>query len=1283
MRAAKLGGVAVALLLLVTAALLAWITGTQSGTRFALNQAARFAPEGIDLGRATGRLGGDLALDNVAVTLDTLELTLSRLRLAWSPSELLRGRLHIVELSADGVRYRALAAEQPEESREPFTLPERFELPLALRLERLAVTDIEIIPGPEAEPVSVARVSSTDVTFEDSRFDIEQLEVDSPLLSAQGAMSATAAGDYPVDVDLAWQLNPTGYAPLDGATRLGGSLADLRVEQRVAEPYGVLLRGEVSHLTNPQRTLHVSLALDAEDVRLPDIREGLPAASFSLDARAEGPVDDLAVEVRANGADAERRRFEAVLSAVVAPESVVVEELVVRQPEREGELIGAGRLALAEEITADLVIRWSALRWPLAGEPTLVSPRGTLEVTGPPSAYRLNLDTRLEPVDAPAVNIRVDGSGDLAAAELDLEAQTEGGRLEGSLEVAWDPDVQARISLRTSRFDPSALMAGWPGEVNLALDASARAGDDDLAVTVSRLDADGVLRDQALTVAARGGYRQQAGRHRVDVERLDAELGDTRLHVGGRIEERADLEWRLDSRDLSTVWPELEGTVSGSGRVSGPLPRVRVEADVEGSGVAYAEHRLASFDLDADVDLSGENVSGLMLTARDGSVGGSTVDSLVVEGGGTPQQHRLSLDLDADPLGAGLELEGRALEPWGENPAWAFDLREGELAYAGLAPWRLVDGASGLIAAERARLERHCWEAADERICLGGQRDADGLAARLDLETLRFAYFAPLLPEDVVLEGALEGYAEVSQPADGALTASADLRTTAGSVTLPAVQVGAPAATLQLQPSRLLADVNPDEARAQAELYLEEGRLSLEVATSATLVAAGDEVAAGRPLTDQVLDGTVTIDIPDLAFVSDLVAQADEVEGHVEGTLQLGGTLGEPALSGSIGLEEGSVFVPEPGITVSELAVTLEGLGQEGVGLTASARSGDGSLSLNGRMSLPGDGLDASLDVQGDAFEVMDNDEGRVFLSPDLNVDADAERITITGHVHVPRAELTPGTRAPSAITPSEDQVLVSDTPDGEAAQGRDLFAEIRLTLGDEVHFDGFGLTARIDGNVLIDQEPDTPTTATGELTLIDGEYRAYGQGLVIDEGRIYFAGGPVTQPALDVRAVRRPREDIVVGARVQGTLQEPTFELFSEPPMSQQEQLSYLVLGRSLEETPDGQENALSRAALAMGLKGGDFLARNIGEQVGVDEIGIETGSGEAGAPSDPAEAALVVGKYLSPRLYVSYGIGLFDPESVLEMQYEISRNWTLVTQSSGDATGADVLYTVEVGGN
>jgi translocation and assembly module TamB len=162
---------------------------------------------------------------------------------------------------------------------------------------------------------------------------------------------------------------------------------------------------------------------------------------------------------------------------------------------------------------------------------------------------------------------------------------------------------------------------------------------------------------------------------------------------------------------------------------------------------------------------------------------------------------------------------------------------------------------------------------------------------------------------------------------------------------------------------------------------------------------------------------------------------------------------------------------------------------------------------------------------------------------------------------------------------------------------------------------------------------------------------------------------------------VRRPQEGIVVGAHVVGTLAEPEFTLFSEPSMTQQEQLSYLVLGRSLQNAPQGERSALSQAALAMSLRGGDFLARNIGERIGVDQLTIETGSGEAGAASDPSQAALVAGKYLTPRLYVSYGIGLFEPVNVLRLQYAISQNWQLVTESSSESTGADVVYTFERG--
>jgi len=127
---------------------------------------------------------------------------------------------------------------------------------------------------------------------------------------------------------------------------------------------------------------------------------------------------------------------------------------------------------------------------------------------------------------------------------------------------------------------------------------------------------------------------------------------------------------------------------------------------------------------------------------------------------------------------------------------------------------------------------------------------------------------------------------------------------------------------------------------------------------------------------------------------------------------------------------------------------------------------------------------------------------------------------------------------------------------------------------------------------------------------------------------------------------------------------------------MPQQEQLSYLVLGNAPGESSGGESSLLARAGLALGLKGGNYLAENFGSRLGVDEIGLEssdTGEGE--------QASLVIGKYLSPRLYLSYGIGLLEPVSTVRLEYAITRSLEFVTESSGAQTGGDVIYTIERG--
>ncbi len=1285
---AKVVGIVIAVVVLVTAAAAAWLIGTEGGTRFALARTAALLPPGIDLGTAHGRLGDDLELRDVAVVTDTFELTVTRLWLRWSPTALLGRRLEVEDLGAEGVRYRALpgdASAPPAAESEPFALPERIALPVSVQVRRVSIEDVAAVLAADigadvdtdadvaVEPIIVERMLLADVSFVDSRLELDRLEIESPLLSATGRAAAVAANDYPLDARLDWQLRLPDYAELVAQTALGGSLAALTIEQQIAAPYSLSVAGSVRELLEPAEPVAVALDLDIDALRLIDVQAGLPDATLTVAARLQGPVDALEVALQASGIDPAERRFTADLAATVAADAVTIRELAVRQPGRDGVLEGSGTIALAGETRADLAIRWSALQWPLTGEPTVVSPRGALEFDGPLSAYRISVDTRLEPSAAPPVDLRLAGDGNLESIALTLEAQEREGTLTGSVEAVWSPSVHAEVALDAANFDPSPFAADWPGAIDLALAASGSVDGDDIEVVVDRLEAAGTLRGQRLAAAGSGRYEQAGEQYRANIAELRAALGDTLVEVSGEVAEQANVAWRLVSDDLSAVLPQAAGAVEATGSVSGPIPRVRVAARIGGRDLAFDEHRVARIDVNADLDLGGEQTSGLSVVLRDALVAGTAVGSVVVDAGGTAPAHRISVAVDAADGRAALELTGALADPWGDDPAWQFTLTDGELGYRELVPWRLTAPAAGSVTAETLNVEPHCWQAAEGQLCLNAQRDPSGLAADLELTALRFDYFAAFLPDDIDVDGDIGVAAHVAQAPDGALTAEALVAVSATHITLPADGTADGAATLRLEPSELRLDLNDAGAEVTAALNLEHGRVSVDARATAEAPAA--------PLAEQSLTGRVALSFPSLAFVADFVPTLEAVEGTLGGALELAGTVGAPAVSGTVELADGALLVPETGIALTALNATLEGLGREGIALAAAAASGGGELSMEGLMSLPGAPLEAHLEIRGDAFQVVDSSDARVFVSPDLRIEADAQRLSVTGTVHVPRAALTPGQQAPSAVTVTADQVLLGDEPPAEAAAERDLFAAIRVSLGNDVLFEGFGLAARIEGEVLVEQEPRTPTTATGELRILDGEYRAYGQGLVIDSGRIYFAGGPITQPALDVRAVRRPRAGIVVGANVQGTLETPSFELFSEPPMTQQEQLSWLVLGRSLQEAPEGEGNALSQAALAMGLRGGDFLAKNIGERAGFDQFGIETGSGEAGAPSDPSEAALVIGKYLSPKLYVSYGVGLFNPESVLQMQYEISRNWTVVTQSSSDATGGDVLYTVEFG--
>jgi len=163
----------------------------------------------------------------------------------------------------------------------------------------------------------------------------------------------------------------------------------------------------------------------------------------------------------------------------------------------------------------------------------------------------------------------------------------------------------------------------------------------------------------------------------------------------------------------------------------------------------------------------------------------------------------------------------------------------------------------------------------------------------------------------------------------------------------------------------------------------------------------------------------------------------------------------------------------------------------------------------------------------------------------------------------------------------------------------------------------------------------------------------------------------PLDEPTLDLVGERAIKgEDIVVWINVRGTLAEPFITLSSRPPMSQNEALSYLLTGRSINTLQSGDAASVDRAAASLALGGGGLLLGGIGERIGLDELTLEQTGDE--------DTSVVLGKYLSPKLFVSYGISIVEAINTIKLRYSLNERWSLKAEA-GLEQAADIEYRIE----
>ncbi len=1217
---------------------------------------------------------------------DGVQVELGGVALQWQAARLLTGRLQVNGLSAQSLRLyvRGSADEDPE----PSQPPKNLSLPLRVALDQLQVGDMAVFyaqaparPQALKEPTWAGQNLAADYRYNGKQHSLNLHSLHSLGGDFSGQAQAGAWGKMPLAAQLKADLKlavAEGEPPLPVQAELSvdGPLQDFAARLQInsaAAQAAQAMRADVS----AQLKLWTPLLVYAPQGEL----QGIDLAAFAPSlphTRISGRVQPIeggasrhdassyAVEVDLHNAlsqpwDAGGLPLERVQGRVLwQDEALHIQPLNLS--------VGQGQLQ------AGVSWQQAANVWQAKGEfarldlAQLHTAMAALPLQGDFAVQTLAQAGEYEGVD---FKLQAHSSGAASGGDkIALQELALQGRLQGqALDI---PQLQVRLA---DAHVQGQVQYGLESQ-NAQLDIHAQA--------------------PGFALQAKGALAAQSG--------------------GG--------QWQLDWRDAAATraWlnklpglqvPAMQGQASGSGQWQGGWQQMRLAAEV-----AVPQLSMAGSEGSADVALKDWHLQvqgplSALAIALKGDVQHGP-QRLNAQWQAAAQVHtapHFKLGLDSQQLQVRLD-EGKPSQ-------------KGEWRLTQAAPVRLSWDAGQLqLAAGRIRIEPPASMRVGQQRELGlewhnsalhwgdkGLRSAQTSGQMLGVPNTWLEGVSGFALADAGLSGQMLLDARWSLRLENALQLQARIERRSGDLRLEHVgrsdkqrpsHAGLRDAYVQLtgQGERLQVQAVWDSAHA--------GQFKADVASR---LSRGADGSWGWPESSP-LQGHIKAQLPELGFWSALAPTGWRVSGGLDVDAQIGGSRQQPNLGGYLRLSDLNMRSVIDGIEFKDGQMRARFIGS-GLEIEQFRLAGsEGELTGQGRLGWQGGQPSMKLDFKAEELRVSNRPDRRVSISGDVQAALAGQRLDLKGSLRTDEALILLADSSkpslgddvkvlrrkdvlaaqPNVGTLAEleamnaQEVLAAQAaaakalqPWQEAGQPLQVNADVELRLGRNFRVRGMGLDTRLVGALKIEtlsrQASSTGEQAlrpeiTGRIRTVDGEYRAYGQWLTIEDGLIRFTG-PYNNPSLDVLAVR-PRTEEKVGVRISGPANNPRVALYSENAMPDSEKLAWLILGR--EGSNGGAEAAMLQQA-AVALLGGGGTGGGLAQSFGLDEIGYR--SAETNSDGTVRESSVSIGKRLSDKLYLSYERSLSGALGTLYVFYDITRRFTLRAQSNEEASALDLIFT------
>jgi translocation and assembly module TamB len=1309
-----------AVVLLLTG-FLSWLLATNQGARFVLDNVIRSIPANIETGNINGKLAGGFEIKGVAIRFQSWEISSKRLYVRWSPLHLLGGWIGIREIVIEELVFNDLFPKV----RSPHDLiwPHAKGILswIKARIKSLHITNIAYKEAGH----EIFRVEKfhAQIIWYLGGLNVRSFHLKTPLGTADGSIGADfTRPNFLVNS----QIKPNHpYYNIDEyhlALKLEAATHPLQISGPVTL-IGLSKKNEQVKLAGIAGITQSTISFDKIEFKEMG-RSGTINGYFSADVSF--PQKQYTLNVSVNDMSLSRNNDSSTqLSGIIQAKGDVsgyngsfnLKNIAKSWKEisLEGQLQGN-----IKEIKIS-AIKGKALNGSIGGA-FHASWIQDLKVSGILEAR--NLDPALITPDWPGI-INADFFTELTFAGFDypegkikanfLRSIVRKRPLTGNVDAQW---AKGLFSITRGEIHGNGFNIDARGILQNKIDYHAKITDLGglIPQATGRLSASGWLRLNkklwgGVTIVE--GHDINVDKFKIDSAMLNAQVNEKEDEVlRGKMQARnasygpinlgsptISVEGKLSNHDvfISLVWPKSSGAIVANGgyhegKWHGSLSKI------EGKDAYAGTYKLAK-PVTLNISKERTSLTSLILSGNTGELidiaGDLTFNP--VKGNFTIRWEKLNLarvnqiykDVKIEGLSSG-SLEGQVL-----------DKDRMRLSGAGTSTFTIARGPITLRGSSVTKLNcdekgtRATWEAG---FTDGGKFEGEFVSnepayfqkpefgeMRVTWRDIDVAIFKPWLPQTIDIKGKLSGAVQGRFAADSRFEISGDTKMTDSSLTWSG-EGGV--ITSSTENASMYFDWKDQALKGNIDVrFPSHGKVK---GTFNIPVPAHFPVMIAKT-------GVVTMqvggEIRERGIISSLFPGfIEESRGQLAFEVTRTGTWEVPDVTGRIKLENATAYLPVTGTRIKEVAVDALFV-QDRIELTSFiAKSGPGKIQGTGTFWLKDFGIAKfKARLEGKQFQAIYLPELQVFVDPDITFEGQGNKILVTGKILIPEALLR-DSRSKALVRSSDDVVIVDALKKEKKPLKADVNIQTTVTMGDKVRIQVGGLDGRMEGSVLLTGQLPEKLLGKGTLRIVNGKYNSYGIKLDVTRGNIIFDGRAVDLASLDIMAIRMfnpgKLDEVRAGVTVTGTPTSPLIKLYSDPPMTDTDVLSYMVLGRPIRAGAESNQTALllKSASTVLGISKSGGLQDQIQQLLGIDTLDVQEGTKSSFSSSRTVTTSsttldnslMTVGKYLSPNLYVSYGRSLFGDQYLVSARYNLTRKVELESKT-GMETSVDLFYKIE----